>query len=62
VSLAVGEPMIADTSPLVDVPGTSSFSDSESTLLPRTCGGGISHPQEDSSKQEISITRRKLPG
>ena len=62
VSRAVGEPMIADTSALVEVPGVSSFINSGSTLLPRNCGGGISHPQEDSSKQEISSSRRSVGG
>jgi hypothetical protein len=62
VSRAVGEPMIAVTSALVEVPGVSSLIDSASTLLPRTCGAGISHPQEDNSRQEISISRRIVVG
>jgi len=60
VSCAVGDPIIADTSALVDVPGVSSFMDSGSTRLPRNCGGGISHPQDDSSRHDISIRRRRL--
>ena len=62
VSRAVGEPITAVTSALVEVPGTSSFSDSGSTLLPRTCGGGINQPQEDSSKQPISMRLRGEAG
>ena len=57
VSRAVGEPIIADTSALVDVPGTSSFSESGSTLLPRSYGGGISQAQERQQQAGRSAVR-----
>src|ERR1700749_1212631 len=62
VSRAVGEPGIAETSALVEVPGVNSFIDSGSTLLPRSCGGGINHEQEDSNRQAIPVRRQTIGG
>ena len=54
----MGEPITAETSALVEVPGISSFINSGSTLLPRNCGGGISQPQADRSRQATAAGER----